>query len=393
MRTATRNRTLPVSELHEIHRLVERLGDCEGRSILRLHVGEPGFKPPDCVRAAVAKAIRDGCTGYTSAEGLTLLRERLAEKISRQTLRVVEPEHIAVTPGSTQGLFAIMLAMCDSEDEILIPETYWPIYAHAASIAGLRIRFYPLALGYHLDPDLVITAATPRTRILIINSPGNPTGNICDKRTLSELVHAAHNKGWWVISDEAYEHFVYDGTCHSPAALERNAPEADRRVFVLHSFSKSYGMTGYRVGYVVAPSCAAAAALRRVQEGSILAPSTPMQHGALAALSDDAFVEKARTHLVTNRLCLEHATLNGLLTVLPQGGWYALLDISDTGLSSEQFAGRLLSEFDVAVAPGSAFVPIGSGDPCTIRIAFCGDCNVVREGMARICTLAKGRPM
>jgi aspartate aminotransferase len=393
MRATDRGCNLPVSELHEIHRLVENLENRESRTILRLHVGEPAFRPPESVQAAITNAMHDGRTDYTSAEGLALLRERLAENVNRRKLIAARSEQIVVTPGSTQGIFAVMLAMCDPGDEILIPETHWPIYNHAASIAGLRIRYYPLTPGYDLDPDRIIAASTTYTRMLVINSPGNPAGGVCDEQTLKDIVNVAHNNGWWIISDEAYEHFAFDRKHCSAAPLERDVPEAERRVFSLHSFSKSYGMTGYRIGYVIAPCYAAAMALCRVQEGTIVAPSTPIQYGALAALKEDAFVEAAHAHLVRNLNCLTDPAREGFLTVMPQGGWYALLDISRSGLSSGQFASRLLSEFDVAVAPGSAFVPARANDPSTVRVAFCGDCAVVAEGIARIGTLIRGRNM
>jgi aspartate aminotransferase len=380
---ASRVESLPSSVLHDIHRLVEQV-EGDGRQVLRLHVGEPGFGPPAAVRAAVAAAVRDGHTAYTSAEGLSRLRKRIAEDVGRRHAIAATPDQVVVTPGSTQALVAIMLATCDDGDEVLIPETHWPIYRHAAGIAGLRTRFYPLGPRWALHPELLLEAATPATRLVIVNSPANPTGSVTARQALHTVVSLAHRNAWWLVGDEAYEHFVYEGHHVSAAALERDAPSAQRRVFAVHTFSKSYAMTGYRIGYVVAPSQAAAFALRRVQEASIVAPSTPIQYGALAALDAQTFPSEASAYVQANRdAALGNALSAAILESLPASGWYALLDIARSGLTGEEFTRRLLLEAGVAVAPGSAFVPAGRHDPRTVRMAFCGIRANVVEGIER----------
>ncbi len=375
---------LPDSVLHAVHREVETARRA-GREVLRLHVGEPAFRAPVAVSEAVARAVREGRTDYTSAEGLPILRERLSERLQRCNGVDAKPGRVLVTPGSSHALITVMMAMCAPGDEVLIPEIHWPIYAQGAAVARLRVTTYRLRPDHTIDADGFASSITPATRIAVVNSPANPTGALCDAAILANVLDAARRSDIWLIGDEAYEHFVYEG-CHvALASLESDVPVAERRVFSVHTFSKGYGMTGYRMGYVAAPSEQTATALRRVSEGTIIAPSTPAQYGALAALDDEEMPVRANAHVRSTRdASLADAGRDGLIGALPPAGWYALLDSSTTGLGSTAFAQQLLAEQQVAVTPGNAFMSPSSPDPHCVRVAFCGDRAMTVEGVRRI---------
>jgi len=378
---------------------VEEHERLSGKQVIRLHVGEPYFTPPVEAIEALARSARDHRTSYTSAEGLLELREALVHKLNEKNRIPATVDRVFVSPGSTQGLVAILLATADPGAEILLPEIHWPIYLQQSLLAGLRPSFYRLKPDFRISPDAVLSAASPRTRILLINSPANPTGAILDQALLSTLLSLARKHNWIVISDEAYEDFIYDGVHVSIASLEEGLPENERRVFSVFTFSKSYAMTGYRLGYVVAPNAEAARALQVTQEASIIAPSTPVQFAALAALGSYETVRSAAQSLRAVRDSALPALLDeGLLVALPQGGWYVLLDLSSYDITAERFAEPLLRESGVAVSPASRFSVRArttdqkgaltlSANPrfrSFIRVAFCGPANEVAEGFKRI---------
>ncbi len=375
---------LPRSILHAVHRQVEE-AERQGREVVRLHVGEPAFRAPDAVLAAMARALADGRTSYTSAEGLPELRERLVQRLEQVNRVSTTPDRVLVTPGSSFALASVMQAVCEPGDEVLLPEIYWPIYAQGAAVARVRVRTYPLEADRSIDPDRLFSAVTGATRLAVVNSPANPTGALCEPKVLAEIVDRARHHDVWLIGDEAYEHFVYEGRHTALASFERDVPADQRRVFSVHTFSKGYGMTGYRMGYVATPTDTTGATLRRVSEGTIIAPSTPVQYGALAALGDEDMPRRAHAHVrATRDAALAGAVDAGLLDRLPPAGWYALVDVSATGLSSVAFAERLLADQAVAVAPGNTFVSSDAPDPRCVRVAFCGDRDMTVEGMRRL---------
>jgi aspartate aminotransferase len=379
---------IPESILHVAHRRGEN-AERHGVSLCRLDVGEPAFRAPPSAQAALIESLGDGKTSYTSVDGMLELREGLAEKLRTANAIDAAAQRILVTPGSSFAIAAIMLAVCEPGDEVLLPEMYWPIYAQAAAIANIAVSTYPLGPGYQVDPERLFGAATERTRLVVVNSPANPTGAVCSADALTAIASWSRHHGKWLIGDEAYEHFVYDGGHVALAAMERDVDPGERRVFSVHTFSKSYGMTGYRIGYAAAPNDKAASLLRRVAEGTIIAPSTPIQYAAAAALSDLDAPRRAADHVRAVRdAALTDAVAAGLLDQLPRAGWYAMVDISHTGCGSVEFSERLLVEHQVLVAPGTAFVAPGAADPHRVRVAFCGDRDTAIEGMRRLIQLA-----
>ncbi|MEV4461249.1 pyridoxal phosphate-dependent aminotransferase, partial [Microbispora sp. NPDC049633] len=275
---------IPSSAIYGVFREVEAKERATGAQVHKLHVGEPFFRPPDEVADAFADALRRGDTRYASMEGLLELREALVAKLESDNGVDTAVSRIFVSPGSCQGLSALLLSLAEPGAEILLPELHWPVHVQQSLLAGFRPVFYPLDSGFRPHPDGIRAVAGPRTRVMLLNSPANPSGAVLDDELARTLLDLARQRGWQVVSDEAYEHYVYDGAHVSVASLERDVPLAERIVHSVYSFSKSAAMTGYRLGYVVAATEQAADALRLVQEASIIAPCTPVQHAGMAAL-------------------------------------------------------------------------------------------------------------
>ncbi len=239
---------IPPNCLHAVFRSVDEWQRLTGREVIKLHVGEPAFAPPPEVAEALAEATRSGRTAYTSAEGMPELRAALSAKLSERNGVHTTPERVFVSPGSCQGLAALLQSIAYDGGEVLLPELHWPIHLQQRLLAGLRPRFYPLDERYRPHVCGISAAATPRTCALLVNSPANPTGAVLGVELVTALLELAHSRGWWVISDEAYEDFVYEGRHIAMAALESDLPERQRRVFATYSFSKSFAMTGNRLG-------------------------------------------------------------------------------------------------------------------------------------------------
>lgn len=395
---------IPPSCVHGVYRAVNDWQARTGREAVRLDIGEPWFRPPTAVVDALAAAAWDGRTTYTPAEGLPVFRDALADKLIRINGHDTDPDLVFVTPGASQGLSAVMQSVTDPGDEILIPGFHWPIHLQQSLLAGLRPRCYPLDERFRPDLSALAALAGDRTRVLLVNTPNNPTGAVYEPELLAALLDLARANDWLVISDEAYEDFVYEGAHVSMAALERDVPPADRRVFTVYSYSKSFAMTGCRLGYVATPNSAYAATLQVVEEASILSSPTPMQYAGLAALEQAMPEVAAHRELVRSaRDGLAPLAELGLVAWYPEGGWFALLDIGATGLTADAFAAALLEREAVAVAPARGFalrpecderglVTAMGADPVTdhyLRIAFCGEPAQVRDAVRRMADFAR----
>ncbi|MFE0022057.1 pyridoxal phosphate-dependent aminotransferase [Amycolatopsis sp. NPDC059021] len=394
---------VPASCLHQVFRAARARELDKGGEVIKLFVGDPYFSPPAVAAEALSAAALRGETRYTAVEGLPELREALVDKLAVENKIDTAATRVFVTPGSTQGLTALLRSLADPGAEILLPELHWPVHVQQALLAGVRPVFYRLGAGYRPEPEDVLAAAGPRTKVLMLNSPSNPTGAVLEAERITRLLRLAREQGWQVISDEAYEHYVYEGEHLSVAAFERDTPVAERIVHSVFSFSKSAAMTGYRLGYVVTADEATAAAMQVVQEAGILAPPTPVQHAGLAVLREPGSYARNRELVRHNRdTVLPRLIESGLLAELPAGGWYAVLDVTTSGLDAGTFAARLLDRHGVAVVPGAGFAlqPTFTDDgelrPVTsapwarslVRIAFCGDPGRLAEGVGKITEFA-----
>ena len=394
--------TLPRSELDQTFVTVESLRQNSSKEIIELHVGEPFFRPPAAVAQALSEAVFHRSMSYTPVEGLPELRAALAARVAAARGGTVDVSHVFVTPGSCQGLAALMQALCSPGGEVLMPDLYWPNHLQQVLLAGLRPRFYRVHDG-KVSVDRVLEAANDKTSIVLMNSPANPSGMVWPEPVVRDLVSVAQSRGWQIVSDEAYEDFVYDGKHFSPAACETDQPAEDRVVTTVHTFSKAYAMTGYRVGYVVTATPAVARALRIVQEANLIAMSTPAQYAAAHALTEMSFVASNRQTLLETRNKVLPALVNaGLMSTLPAGGWYAVLDVSSTGLSATDFTQGILEATGVALVRGTGFACLPEIDEygriiemtsppwaqSLVRMAFCVDPEVLTQGVEKIVTYA-----
>lgn len=394
--------SLSRSRVHETFSAVEGL-QAAGHHILSLHIAEPHPGPAEEIVEAIRRAAREPMV-YTTVHGLPQLSEALIEKLRVRNAIRTSPEHIFVCPGVTQGMLALEQMLVRPGAVMLLPGVHWPLHLQQCLLAGFRPAFYPLRRDFSLDLDALEATAPAETRLILINTPANPSGRVYDRQTLERLLELARARDWLILSDEAYEDFVYEGTHVSIAALEGDTPPEKRRVFTAFTFSKSHGLGTCRIGYLVAPNAAAADAFRLVQETSIMAPSTLMQHAALAALAHPGAVVRTRERLRQTRDAILPALVSeGLLRCLPQGGWYTLLDFESFAAPAEDVARLLLEKHHTAVVPGSGFAlrPGGAADGCSVdspadesarylaRMAFSGSAADIREGLARLRSLLR----
>jgi len=339
--------------------------------VIRLDIGDPDFDTPTHVVDAIARAAAAGETHYGPATGLPTLRAALAASMS------CDPEQVVVTVGAAGALFCSLLALVDGDDEVLLPDPGWANLVPMTLAAGARPVLYPLDRTTGFEPDLDALAALigPRTRALIVNSPGNPTGAVFSRETLAAIAELAAERGIWLISDESYDALVLEGE-HVPAASVSPEPGG---VVTVRSFSKTYAMTGWRVGYV-AGSPAVASLVARVQEATLSCPATPVQRGVEAALvgPQDSVAEMRAAYARRREIALATLAAGGAGYVRPRGAFYVMVDVTPSGQSSEDFALRVLREHKVAVVAGSAFGPHGEG---LVRVSLAAPDDAVARGL------------
>ncbi|HLQ66889.1 MAG TPA: aminotransferase class I/II-fold pyridoxal phosphate-dependent enzyme [Candidatus Limnocylindrales bacterium] len=410
-----RTSLIPFSPIRTMFRMADEMERAGGGPVFRLHVGDPDFRPPESVIEATSAALRAGKTHYAPTAGVHELRAALAEKVRAKNGIAATTEHVIITPGSTQALFATLEIIFGVGEEILVPEVYWPNYVQEVMLLGGRPVFYPLGAGYQPDVAAARKLITPKTRGILLNSPSNPTGAVFPEATIRAFWEMAREKDLWILSDEAYEDFVFRGAHVSAASFERDLPEAERRVFSLFTFSKSFAMTGLRLGYVAAPTLATAILLRKCQEPLVASSGMPIQWGALpAARGDERSSVDAMRETYRRRRDLALAILKpaGLADYEPDGAFYIMADVSSTELTGDEFAEALLREERVAVAPGVGFAmqpefhpdglprakPAESGAPSypanpkarhRVRVAFCVSDEELREGLTRMVRFAE----
>jgi aspartate aminotransferase len=347
---------------------------------IRLDVGQPDFPTPQHVKDAGKRAIDENKTFYTHTQGLISLREKLVEKLARVNGIKSSPEAIACAPGGVGAIAAMLAAVLERGDEVLLPDPGWPNYRMMPPWLGARAVFYPCPTSAGFQPDLDALAAlvTPRTKVLVVNSPNNPTGAVYPAATISAMVELAQRHNLWLLSDECYDQVLLDGQWTSPASL---APD-DARIATVFTFSKTYSMTGWRLGYLTG-SAELIDTATKVLESNSSCVSTISQVAAEAALvgpqdcvSEMVAAYRRRRDLVVG--ILEEAEL---LISRPTGAFYIMADVSPAGLPSRDFAFALLRERGVSVAPGTAFGQV-AGE--AVRISLASSDADLREGVGRL---------
>jgi aspartate/methionine/tyrosine aminotransferase len=350
--------------------------------VLHLEVGQPDFRTPAPIVAAAAEAARAGHTGYTPTAGIPALREALAAKVRRVNGFAVEPDQIVLGNGGAETLTACMLALTDPGDGVLLPDPAWPNFLMMAQLLRLEVAHYGLTPAGGFLPDMaeLERLVTPRTRVLLLNSPSNPLGAVIGRPRMEELLDFAARHQLWVLSDECYDQITFDDTAVSPASLDR-----DGRVVTVFSFSKTYAMTGWRLGYAAAPPDVADV-LVKSQEPLISCVNTPTQYAGLAALETPPEVLASMVAAYRRRrdTVVDRLTELGMEVFRPAGAFYAWVDVAASGLGAREFALRLLEEEHVAAAPGTAFGARGEG---FLRLSLATAEEDLAEAATRIAAL------
>ncbi|HSJ28498.1 MAG TPA: pyridoxal phosphate-dependent aminotransferase [Acidimicrobiia bacterium] len=364
------------SGIREIFDLANTIPDA-----LHLEMAEPDFPTPAHIVEAAHRAAVAGVTTYTPNAGIPELREALADKIATRNGVEAAADRVVVTPGAIAALFSSFLALCDPGDQVLIPDPGWPNYAMIATMQRLDAVRYPLRFdqGFTPDPETIERLITPKTKAILLNSPSNPTGAILEGSELATLLELAADHDLWVISDEVYDEIVFDRSV-APAAA---AHDPDR-VVTVWSFSKTYSMTGWRVGYALAPR-SLSSLLVKTQEPTTACVNGPAQMAALEAVTGPQSVVAGMVSEYRTRRDAAVGILTGagIPHSVPSGAFYLWIDVSGTGISSADFCRRLLHSCQVAVTPGSAFGRSGEG---FVRVSLASETGLLTEGIGRLAT-------
>ncbi|MFT4041133.1 MAG: aminotransferase class I/II-fold pyridoxal phosphate-dependent enzyme [Thermomicrobiales bacterium] len=369
---------LPRSGIREVMDMARQMDD-----VIVLVVGEPSFNTPPHIIDAAAAAAHDGATKYTPNAGVPGVRAAIAERYSRKFGYEVKPAQVLVTAGAVNALAAIVAAIAEEGDEILIPDPGWPNYVAMIELARavpVRYRLEPEA-GYR--PDLVAVEAqiTPKTKALIINNPSNPTGGVFDEATVKGLVALAERHDLLLIADEIYEDLIFDGEFIPAARFDQE------RVITVGGVSKSYAMTGWRIGWAIMdPELVALCG--KIQEALVSCPPAPSQAAAEAAVRgpQDAVEEMRLAYQRRRDLVRDIFQPLGLLPAVPEGAFYALVDLRAAGIPSRDLSRMLLEEEHVAAAPGSTFGDVAEG---MLRVSLATADDLLREGCERIVRFAR----
>ncbi|WP_372609287.1 pyridoxal phosphate-dependent aminotransferase [Halomonas sp.] len=354
--------------------------EAAGHDVIHLEVGEPDFATPEPVVTAGQAALAAGHTRYTPAAGLPALREAIARHYAEHFATDIDPGRILVTPGASGALLLASQLLVESGDRVLMADPNYPCNRHFMALAGAEVDAVPVGLdsGWQLDAGLVDRHWRADTRLAMLATPSNPTGHMLDARQLAGVAETVAARGGELLVDEIYQGLCYDIAPLSVASITPNA-------FVVNSFSKYFGMTGWRLGWLLAPE-AAVEPLTRLAQNVFLAASTPAQHAALAAFTPECreILEGQRRELGRRRdaLLVALARLGLAPSLPPQGAFYLWLDISRYSRDSQVFCQRLLEEENVAITPGIDFAVTGGEG--YVRIAFTTSIARLEEAVNRL---------
>ena len=372
--TSTRLNRIQGSATLAIAKLASEIAR-EGKDVITLSLGEPDFTTPKHICKSAMQSLRRGDTHYTPSAGIPELIEAVAKKFHADNGIDVTPDQILVTAGAKQAVFVAIQAVLDDGDEAILLDPAWVTYDACIKYAGARTVWAPTNRDF-MPPDLG-EHVTDKTKLIIINSPGNPTGAVFDRKYLKEIADLAIDKDITVLSDEIYEKIIYDKTHFSIGSFDG----MHDRVITINGFSKAYAMTGWRLGYMAAPADITGAALK-LQSHSVSHATSFVQHAGITALcSDQSSVDAMRTEFRARRdILVDGLTSIGFNCKKPDGAFYVFLDVSECG-GGDTVAERLLREAYIAVTPGSAFGP-GSAD--YIRISYAASRERIYDAMDRI---------
>ncbi|MEM2866068.1 MAG: pyridoxal phosphate-dependent aminotransferase [Candidatus Hadarchaeales archaeon] len=365
-------KNIPPSSTLRVLSLAKRL-EREGRKILHLEVGEPDFDTPDHVKRAAWEALQRGMTKYTPSEGLPELREAVAERVG------AEAGNVLITPGAKHAIFCAMEAILDPGEEVILPSPCWT-YDGIVLSAGGRPVFLETRMeeGFRVDPGRLERALTPRTKLLVLNSPSNPTGAVLDEENLRAILELARERNLWILTDEIYDHLVYEGKSASLLSLAGSL----EGIVYINGFSKTYAMTGWRLGYAVAPK-ELVAEMNKIQQASTSCVPGFVQVAGLEALrGPQDFVERMREEFRRRRdFLVKGLSSLGLRCLPPQGAFYVFPRLPEGMGDSTRFCELLLEKAGIASVPGAGFGPFGEGH---VRFSFACSMEVLRETLEKL---------
>jgi len=352
-----------------------------GIDVCIFSVGEPDFDTPVHIKQAAKQALDRGKTKYSPPAGHPRFRELIADKLRRENQLAYQAENIIVTNGGKQSLFNLILALIEAGDEVIIPSPYWTSYPEIVKLAnGISVIISTQAENdYKITAQQLQKAISSQTKLLILNSPGNPTGNVYSEAEIRSLAEVVLEHNLFVVSDEIYEKIIYKGATHlSIGAVNQ---EMLHHTAVSGGLSKSHAMTGWRLGYIAAP-IPVIQDMIAIQSHSTSGVCTFAQYGGIAALegSQDCVSQMLEAYTERRQYVLKTlATISNLDCSSPQGAFYVFIDISQTGLTSVEFANALLTEQKVAVVPGAAY----GVDNC-IRLSYATNLDSLKKGLDRL---------
>lgn len=352
----------------------------QGEEIYGLAGGEPEMDTPDHIKEACYRALKEGKTKYTPAAGIPELRESIATKLMADNNVEYSAKQICVTSGGKQACFNAILAMVEEGDEVVIPSPYWVSYPEMVRLAGGEPVFVETSEknGWKMTAEEFEEAMSPRTKMVILNSPSNPTGAVYTEEELRAIGEVALSEDIVILSDEIYEKLVYGETKH--VSISSLSQELYDLTVVCHGFAKAYSMTGWRVGYTAAPE-KLAAAISNIQGHTSSNATTFAQYGALAALEGPQdFVNDMRDEYDVRRQFMlgRLASIPNVSVVEPKGAFYFFVNCAPLGLKSQNLCDKLLNRYKVAAVPGIAF-----GNDSAVRLSYCTTLDVINEGVSR----------
>ncbi len=371
-------RSLERSKIRKMNELCEKYDN-----VISFAIGEPDFPTPRHIVDEAIKALNEGKTKYAPNAGIKELRQEIAKTVKRtHGLDYDWETETIITACGMDTLRIASLALLEADDEMLIPDPTWanhPNHPFMASGRPVRVPVYEKD-GFMYDVDELEKHITGKTKVLLLNSPSNPTGGVCTEKQMAEICSFCIDHDLFVVSDEVYQHIIYDGLrfC-SPAMM----PKMKERTLICNSFSKTYAMTGWRLGYAVGPADVIRA-VELINENSLASVNTFVQYAGIRALADPQDCVREMCARFQARRDMVYSGINqidGLSCIKPKGAFYAFVNIKETGLSSEDFARRLIEEQQVCVVPGNGFGEAGEG---FVRLSYATSEANIQEGLRRI---------
>lgn len=353
-----------------------------GEKVIHFELGRPDFDTPEYIKEAACKALAEGKVHYTSNYGTMELRQAIADKLNRENHIDYKPSEVLVTVGLSEAVFAVLAAILNEGDEILVPDPVWLNYVNVPNLLGAVPVTYSLKeeTGFQIDLDEIRAKITPKTRAVVIVTPNNPTGGVLTEDILKELADIAVSNDLMVLADEVYERLIYDGAKHISIA---SLPGMKERTFTLNGMSKAYAMDGWRLGYVAAPETYIVTMNKFHQHNTTCAPSF-VQAAAVAALTDEGDeVNEMVKEYKRRRDCAVKAIneIPGLSCLCPKGAFYIFINCKELHMGCEELAAYLLEEAKIALVPGNVFGPGGEG---YLRMSFANSYENVADGCRRL---------